>query len=136
MIWDRGLTNQLPVAETTDEKMLPVVMTIGDASHWVEGANLVDAEHRIIYLNFTEVTPEIVMAVGPTMVMSPLLSNSFDCIDLACVLQEAGFRGKYRALTRSIPNPRLVRREIKEICPEIDFDLVFVEGMDLPHAYA
>ena len=136
MIWDRGLTAVLPVGEKTEQDGLPVVLTIGDTKTWLEHGKVVAGEHRVIYLDFHEITPEMVLAIGPSIVMSPMLANSFDCIDLACVLQDAGFKGKYRALSRSIPNPKLVRREINDICPGLDFDLVMVEGMEVPAAYA
>jgi hypothetical protein len=136
VIWDRGLTAQVPTADRKEQDGLPVALTIGDTKTWLEQGKVIAAEHRVIYLDFNEVTPEMVLAIGPAVVMSPMLSNSFDCIDLACILQDAGFKGKYRALSRAIPNPKLVRREINDICPGLYFDLIVVDGIEVPSTYA
>jgi hypothetical protein len=94
---------------------------------WLDRARLFSPEHRVLYVDFHELTPEMIVAIAPNLVVSPLVAISFDCIDLAVLLQEAGFNGRYRALSRPIPNPRLVRREINDLCPDVDFDLMLLE---------
>ena len=47
-------------------------------------------------------------------------------MDLAERLAAAGFRGKYRAVAPTVPDPDLVRREITDRFPALDFDLVIL----------
>jgi len=127
VIWDRILNETVRDKTDLQTDQMPIVLVIGDIKDWIERDNLVASDHKLLHVDFSDITPEMIMAIGPRTIMSPLLAMKFDCIDLACILQEAGFQGQYRALSRQIPNPKLVRREIHGICPEVDFDLIFVE---------
>ena len=48
-------------------------------------------------------------------------------MDLAQVLDGLGFRGRYRAMSAQVPQPELIRREVKACCPQLDFDLVGID---------
>jgi len=39
-----------------------------------------------------------------------------------------GYRGPLRAITRQIPNPRLVEREISLAFPKLEFDLYVLDA--------
>lgn len=81
----------------------------------------------ITYLAYAEVTGAALDRIRPDVVLSPLVSPEFDCWDLAERLAEAGFRGTYRAVAATVPNPALVRREIADRFPGLDFDLVLLD---------
>ena len=130
MIWDRALQDTTLDYDGSEDAM-PVVLTIGDMKTWMDRTRLISPEHRMLYVDFHELTPEMVVTLAPTLVVSPLLAMSFDCIDLAVLLQEAGFTGRYRAFSRPIPNPKLVRREIHDLCPDIDFDLMMLDDQTM-----
>jgi hypothetical protein len=127
VIWDRILTETVRDTSDLQPDQLPIVLVIGDIQDMIERDNIVASDRKMLHVDFHDITPEMIMAIGPHMIISPLLAMKFDCIDLACVLQEAGFQGQYRALSRKIPNPKLVRREIHSICPEVDFDMIMVD---------
>jgi hypothetical protein len=52
------------------------------------------------------------------------VAKNFDCLDVAAVLYESGFTGAYRAVTQRLPNPSIVRREVRTLFPELDFDIM------------
>ncbi|MDP1667728.1 hypothetical protein [Phaeovulum sp.] len=60
----------------------------------------------------------------PDVVLAPLMTPSFDVLDLARRLRALGYRGQLRAFTPNIPDPHLVRSEIASACPGLDFDLI------------
>ena len=130
VIWDRTLTERTKRAHTENEAIVPIVLSIGDTDGFLEQFRLMAADHKVLAVGYNEATPAMIAAVGPAIVVSPLLSPTFDCIDMACVLSEAGFKGKYRAVSRPIPNPRLIKREIAEISKDLDFDILFSQGFD------
>ena len=80
----------------------------------------------LVVLQFHDVTAASLAWHAPDVVLSPLVSETFDCIDLADALAGAGFRGRYRAFATQIPDPDLIRREIRAIAPEIDFDIIVI----------
>lgn len=84
----------------------------------------------ITCLTYAEVTAEALDRIRPEIVFSPLVGPGFDCLDLAERLVAAGFRGKYRAVAPMVPDPNLVRREITDRYPSLDFDLVVLADRD------
>lgn len=84
----------------------------------------------LICLPFPEVTAETLEQIRPDMVFSSLVGPGFDCFDLAERLAAAGYRGKYRAVAPPVPDPKLVRREITERFPALDFDLIVIADRD------
>ena len=84
---------------------------------------------EIAYSELHELTEATLTALGPGLVLSPVVAPTFDCIDVALLLKGLGYRGSYRALSVPLPNPDIVRREIRALCPDLDFDVVMVEGL-------
>ncbi|MBL3568430.1 hypothetical protein DSD19_11030 [Rhodovulum sp. BSW8] len=58
------------------------------------------------------------------MVVSPLLTEQFDAMDLATQLELGGYRGLYVVVTPVVPNPEIIRREIAALCPGITVQLI------------
>lgn len=73
---------------------------------------------------FTDLSFELLDRVKPRVVLSPLLAREFDCIDLAQLLFALGFDGRYRVLSAEIPNPHIVKAEIRSQCPGLDFEIL------------
>ncbi|MBW6507417.1 MAG: hypothetical protein K0B00_11780 [Rhodobacteraceae bacterium] len=69
----------------------------------------------------------LLVRLRPDVVLAPLMTPSFDMLDLARMLWMLDFRGQVRALTPAIPDPHLVCSEIMAACPGLDFDLIVVK---------
>ncbi|MCB1357913.1 MAG: hypothetical protein KDK53_15950 [Maritimibacter sp.] len=81
-------------------------------------------------LPFADVTRDALERIRPDVVFSSLVGPGFDCLDLAERLVAAGYRGKYRAVAPMVPDPHLVRREITDRFPALDFDLIVLADRD------
>jgi hypothetical protein len=57
-------------------------------------------------------------------VVSPLVAEQFDAMDLAHQLSIGGYRGRYVVVTPALPDPAIIRREIAQICPGLEVDLI------------
>ena len=75
---------------------------------------------------FAELTTELMELHRPDVVLSPLMSSGFDCVELAYRLVDSGFGGRYRAFAEDIPRPEMVKREIRRSFPGLDFDVLVV----------
>lgn len=100
------------------------ILVIGEVARWHGSGPVSHGRKSVKCLDFLDVTTEILRQEDPEYVLSPLLCQSFDCLDLAIVLENAGFRGSYRVICENLPDPALVRREINARCPRLDFDVV------------
>jgi hypothetical protein len=82
---------------------------------------------------FAELDAALLQTTRPGMVISPLIGDRFDAVDVARRLVELGYDGPYRALSPPLPRPALVRSEVRSAAPGLDFDLVIVShGPDRP----
>ncbi|NKB28303.1 MAG: hypothetical protein GKR99_12405 [Rhodobacteraceae bacterium] len=119
-----GLNNRahLRVVASTDQK--PNVLAVGDVDAWREGGNALPTGNRMAFVEFVEISRELIETMEPELVASPLLAKGFDCIDLAQALYMSGFRGQFRAMARVLPDPAIVRNEIRTMCPGLDFDIL------------
>ncbi|TCP40982.1 hypothetical protein [Rhodovulum marinum] len=57
-------------------------------------------------------------------VVSPLLTEQFDALDLAVQLALAGYRGRYIVVTPALPEPDIIREEIEQLCPGLTVELI------------
>lgn len=77
------------------------------------------------FTGFRALDAALLARVAPGVIISALAQRDFDVLDVALRLAELGFRGRYRAITRYLPNPRVVVHEVRAVAPFIDFDVVF-----------
>lgn len=71
---------------------------------------------------------------APALVLSPLLTPVFDAIDLARYLSQQGYRGRYLALVDRLPSANLIRREVEAQSPDLNFDVVILDGSSPLHS--
>jgi hypothetical protein len=105
-----------PVAEI-------VVLAVGDVFSIRTRLDAGVAGDRTAFAEFSEVTPELMEALSPQIVVSSVLGRNFDCVDLAEKLCEVGFNGCYRLIAHGMPQPGLVLREIRSLFPSLRVEL-------------
>ncbi|MEO1238669.1 MAG: hypothetical protein AAFW64_03220 [Pseudomonadota bacterium] len=103
---------------------------MGDTDEWLRRKQPVPPGGRILLASFSDLSFELLDSVKPRIVLSPLLAREFDCIDLAQLLFALGFDGKYRVLSSDIPNPQIVKAEIRTQCPGLDFEILHSLGLE------
>lgn len=82
----------------------------------------------ITIARFDAIDATFLAAQDPDVVLSPLMTPDHDVLDLARVLAEAGYRGALRAYCAPLPVPEVIRREVAQIWPEGDFDILEVRA--------
>lgn len=71
---------------------------------------------------------------APALILSLLVTPDFDALDLARMLSENCYRGRYLALVDSLPNPTLIRREVAAQSPGVNFDVIILDGSSPLHS--
>lgn len=106
---------------------LPVrskVLVIGELREWIRHGRSLPTGGDLAFLEFEDLTQEILESVRPNVVLSPLLARRFDCVEVAERLWDLRYRGKLRAISGKLPAPEIVRREVTALFPGLDFDVV------------
>lgn len=100
------------------------ILVIGDLDQWQASGRLRGVPAGCVYLGIDQLTPFTLRRHAPDLIMSPLLSGSFDAVDVAEKLNAARFRGMYRVVADNLPDPEIIHRDIRAAAPDLDFDLL------------
>ena len=100
------------------------ILAVGDSEEWLRQGNSQLNKGAILFVSIEDVTAPLLDRLCPTVVISPALAHRFDCIDLAQILHGIGFKGRYRAVSAELPDPKMVEREIGHLCPGLDFGVL------------
>lgn len=106
-----------------------MILVVGNLERWAaRGRGLPDLV-GFAFVAFHSLTPDLLDDLAPEMVLSPLMGEGFDAVELARRLWQLGFAGRYRALTTPLPDLDAVRAEVREAAPDLDFDLYVLRSL-------
>ena len=98
-------------------------LAIGEVRQWLQSGRSLPAGD-LAFLDFWDLTQDILESIRPDIILATLVSRRFDCVDLAELLWNASYPGKLLAMTKDLPDPDIVRREVRDLYPGLDFDVV------------
>lgn len=99
------------------------ILVVGNLASWQKAGRAVPVLHGFHFSAFADVTGALLQRLAPDLVLSALMGDDYDVIELARKLAQLDFPGRYRALTSGLPNPQVVLNEVRAAAPQIDFDL-------------
>lgn len=82
-----------------------------------------DAEGDGATLPFPDLTEETLNLLDPHVVITPLMSQSFDCMDVATCLASADFGGQVRVVAPWVPQPSLIAEELRRLYPTLTIEI-------------
>ena len=101
----------------------PLVLAVGTGQELRDVAERQRLGGSVISADLPDITPLFLSRFRPTLVLTPLLSPGFDCIELAERLVECRYAGCFGILTGRIPRPQIVLDEVRELRPEYGVQL-------------
>lgn len=104
------------------------ILVVGNLASWRKAGREIPRLPGFHFTAFDDVTAELLRVTAPDLVLSALMGDGYDAIELARCLALLDFAGRYRALTSGLPNPRVVLAEVHQVAPGIDFDLFDLDG--------
>ncbi len=112
--------DQLP--ENVGKGQKTTILAVGDREEWLrQGHNL--PRENLAFVAFEDLTEATLEKYAPTTIISPVLTQGFDCIELTLLLRNLGYRGVYRALAHDMPKPALIEREVMQLYPDLNFKI-------------
>jgi len=104
-----------------------VVLVVANLRQWQRDGRLLPELQDFHFADFDTLTWEMLDQIAPDVILSALMCADFDAVDLARCLAGLGYRGRYRALTTTLPNPEAVRAEVRAVATALDFDLFILD---------
>lgn len=78
----------------------------------------------IFHSRLPALTEPLLARQRPDIVLSPLLCDEHDILDVARRLDRIGYRGALRALSPPLPHVGMVLGEVRQVCGWQDFDII------------
>jgi hypothetical protein len=107
-----------------------MILVIGNLRSWREEGRVLPSLEGFHFVEFEGVSAELLSEVRPDLVLSPLMGETFDALDVAQKLSSLGFGGRYRALTNPLPRPEAIIEEVRSLAPGLDFELFVMDWTD------
>lgn len=98
------------------------VLAVGDPDEWQRQGHVLPQEN-FSFIAFEDVNEATLERYKPEIIISPVLANGFDCIELTLLLRNLGYQGAYRAVAQEMPKPALIEREVIQLYPDLDFKI-------------
>ncbi len=99
------------------------MLVIGNLRSWSRAGRSLPQLAGLDFIALADLDAALLDRLRPDIVLSALLGEDFDAMDVARRLATLGFQGRYRALTAALPAPGVVRAEVRAVAPGLDFDL-------------
>ncbi|WP_322892514.1 MULTISPECIES: hypothetical protein [unclassified Yoonia] len=116
--------HKISFAKGPAEAKIVKVLVVGDVARWKQLGRLRDDLSGFCFVDMGELDHQKIKQIAPDLIISPLVATGFDAVDVARRLRAAAFAGRYCAVVDDVPNPEIIRQEIRSIAPELDFDLL------------
>lgn len=123
----RGFIEMFPDA-LTDQAQRTLV--VGNVSRWESEGRTMPELAGFRFIDIGDLTKELVTQAAPDIILSPLVADDFDAVDVAEKLVSLGFGGRYRAISPNLPDARLIRDELRGFAPQLDFDILLMPDTD------
>lgn len=123
---ERGRTMPFPDAL---EGLASNTLVIGDLARWKAQGRVVPPLDGFQFVDIDDLNADIVNEKEPDIILSPLVADDFDAVDVAIKLIDLRFQGRYRAIADDLPDADLIRQEVQIFAPQLDFDLLLMPRM-------
>ncbi|GGL77747.1 hypothetical protein [Wenxinia marina] len=102
----------------------PRLLVVGTPDQWA-AADIADADRNWLALcPFADLDTCTLDEWNPDLVVSHLLSAEYDVIEVARRLNELGYAGSYVAIWRRVPNPAVIKAEVRQVAPGLPFEVL------------
>ncbi|MCK0119921.1 hypothetical protein MWU61_05190 [Loktanella sp. F6476L] len=103
-----------------------VTLVVGDVVKWTTEGRTMPYVEDLTYVDFDQLSEDTIATIRPDVVLSPLVTDGFDAYQVTRFLASAAYKGRYRAISQTLPNLTMIRNEIRAVGPAIDFDIVIM----------
>ena len=118
-----------PSRECDNTEYSDCTLVIGNLARWNAQGRATSAFGKFRYTEFADLNRDILCKLCPSIILSPLLDDKFDVVEIADRLQKLGYRGRYRAITETMPDANMICDEIRNHAPDLDFDLLIMPAI-------
>jgi hypothetical protein len=99
-------------------------LVIGNVKRWEAAGKQVTAFEQFQFSDLSALNKETLSEFDPEIILSPLVGDDFDAVVVAEKLNALSFDGRYRAISFDTPNVAIIRDDVSQAAPHLDFDIL------------
>lgn len=104
----------------------PRTIVIGDVARWqAQGMNVAPLD-GLDFIAIDALNAEIIAQIAPETILSPLIADTFDAYEVAALLADCAYPGRYCVISDPLPDPDAIIAEVAARAPDIWFDIFIV----------
>ncbi|MFQ1702614.1 hypothetical protein ACJ5NV_18680 [Loktanella agnita] len=119
-------SDQMPVLPEALRNLSKNTLVIGDLARWKAQGRALEPLDGLQFIDASDLNDDLLNRNEPEIILSPLVAGHFDALDIAMKLDMLGFTGRYRVVADNLPDAALIRAEVCDLAPELDFDLLLM----------
>lgn len=85
---------------------------------------------RVVTAEFEELSPALIAQHDPDLVLAPLIAPRFDAVELAERLAACRYMGDFLIVTRNVPRPDIIRRELRGAVDPIRVEIISTDEIE------
>ncbi len=102
----------------------PITLILGDMQRWLARDAALPVLDGLSFADVTDLDAALLLRLNPDIVMSPLVVRDTDAVEIARILGDLHYAGRYRVVSEEIPNDTVIRAEVSAVAPDLDFAVV------------
>ncbi|KJZ20144.1 hypothetical protein [Loktanella sp. S4079] len=99
-------------------------IVIGDVARWKAQGRNFSSTDELSYVSIDALCAETIAKISPDTILSPLVADTFDALDVAETLHQIGFQGQYCVVADPLPNKKAIIAEVNAKAPGLRFDIL------------
>ncbi|MGR3492035.1 MAG: hypothetical protein ACU0DW_08250 [Shimia sp.] len=102
------------------------VLCVGDVADWAT-RELPNNGAGCVFAAFDDINASLIDEIAPDVIVSELWAPGHDAADMATLLHELKYEGRYLALSPPLPRPAIVTKEVHCAAPNVRFELILTD---------
>ena len=119
-----GQLNERLLSQVESSRDNTRIVAIGEPSHWHLYSRVAGSKAEISSAQFAEASNRLDEILAAEIVMSTVVFGGNDCVDLAMLLNENSYQGRYAIIVDNVPNPRMLLAELHACSPGLAIEIV------------
>ncbi len=104
----------------------PKTIVVGDVVRWKAQGRSIPPIDGVKVIPISALDQKSIAEIAPETILSPLIADTFDALDVAERLHDFGYLGRYCALSETLPNRHAVIQEVNSHAPSVWFDILMM----------
>ena len=99
------------------------ILFIGDVQPFLDAHPDLRTGRGQVFASFEDLTADLLSEAEPDIIVSPLVGPRFDAAEVAEILDDLGYEGRYVVVAPPLPQPDIIRGDLSAAAPGLELEV-------------